>query len=562
MVTHTPFFLRDAATLDAIDAISAADDIVVYCGAGVSIDRTGLSWPMMIDGVFNEAKNRDRRNRERDHKTLELILNGIKDQPQRASIISQFFTEGRHLSARDFLTPKLQQVLYEDNGWSEGLLLRHLVRLAINGVLRVHSLTILTTNYDTYIEEEFDGVYERLVRTIAEVGGSQSVPGLEVCVADNDPLSTAWHSRITHEPHRTDAKVRLVYLHGRVPRAGGASEGTIVFDERSYSDTRAAVADHITETIRGRALLVLGASLTDGPLIEALGRTAQGAEGRFALVRPDLPQLDPSPVTEYTSHGAKHHVTEEDAKRILAYRGQHLGVKVLHPLGHSQTAQFVHELGIAIRLHRSTKKQYRAAKTDFSYERRLQRWANDWGSNHRAPGDAHQYLADALKNQIVTRIPEKDGENASLRLEVWVRMRPGTANRTLTLFANSTGPFLIEDHLLRREEISSTSTNASVCTLLMGKPQVNTLSDLRGEVPRPTRWTTFLSIPIYLHVRREISKRTFSGIVPTGVVTLCGQGESRLAERIEEDMTLEQIDDLKAAMIDAGRDLLRPLNWL
>lgn len=561
MAKHTPFFLRDGATLDAIDTISAADDIVVYCGAGVSIDRTGLSWPMMIDGVFKEAKNRDRPHRERDHKALGLILNDIQDEPQRASIISEFFTEGRPVSARDFLTPKLQQLLYEDNGWSEGLLLRHLVRLAINGVLRVQSLTILTTNYDTYIEEEFEELYTRLLRSVDETGGSQSVPGLEICVPDDDPTTSAWHSRVAFEPHRTDATVRLVYLHGRVPRAGSASEGTIVFDERSYAHTRAAVADEITRAIKARALLVLGASLTDGPLIEALGRTAPGAKGRFALVRPELPSLDPGPATEYTSHGVKHHVTEEDAKRILAYRGRHLGIKVLHPLSHSQTAQFVHELGIAVRLHRSTSRQYRAAKTAFSYERRLHRWSTDWGSNHRAPDDAHRYLADALRNRIAPTIPEKDGENESLRLEVWVRMNPGTSNRCLTLFANSTGPFLVEDHLLRREEISSTSTNASVRTLLLGKPKINTLSDLRGEAPRLTRWTAFLSIPIYLHVRREISKRTFSGIVPTGVVTLGGQGQSRLAERIDEDMTLEQIEELKAALIDAGRDLLRPLNW-
>jgi hypothetical protein len=512
----------------------------------------------MIDGVFAEAKRHGLKNRDRDHKAMQLLLEFIPEQEQRASIVTQYFmSEKGAVDADDFLTEKLRPVLYEDNGWSQGLLLTNVVRLAIRAALLMKSVTIITTNYDTYIEDEFIEIYDEVVRRSAEQGGGHLIPGLERMVSPRLPSSDAWKTKRVREPQHTSAMVKVVYVHGRVSKTE-ATEGTIAFDERSYARGHDAVVALLSDHISSRPLLLLGASLTDGPLVTALARTASDAKHpRFALLRPSLPDTSRLDLT-YTSGGKNGKLEEDDLQRILAVRGEHLGVQVLHPLSHSQTAQFVHELGIALRLQQRKARPMKYKNSDATYERRLQRWAELWQADHLSATDAYKSLSIALRDSVAPTLPSHIGDNDALRLEIWARMWPGSGRRALTLFANSVGPFLVDETLLRTEEVSTNSSNASVRTFLQGRPMLHTLSQLRGDPPRPSRWASFFSVPIYVQVEATKAGPGVSGRIPVGVITLAGLDTARLSERVSEHMTLPDIEKLKGALLKEGRRILKP----
>ncbi|WP_082369407.1 SIR2 family protein [Arthrobacter sp. ERGS1:01] len=410
MTGHIQFFLRSEAVLGALTSLSSADDLVFYCGAGVSIDRTGLSWSQLLSELFKESKDHGRKNRERDHKAIDFLLKNLKDEEQRASILTEYFTENGATDTNEYLTSKLQQILYEENGWSEGNLLSNLVRLAIVAAMYKKSVTILTTNYDVYIEEEFIRVCKEMSDKANQAGVTVRYPGLERLISPKLPSNSTWTPRKIQDAVKTKSIVRIVYLHGRVGRPGTATEGTVVLDENSYSISRNTITDKIKEYIDGKSLLVAGASLTDGPLVEALALTKTKdatKQNRFALVHPTT-TLDPLNYDcNFSIKDAIERITQDDVDRLLGYRGKHLGIHILHPMSHSQTAQFIEELNLALVLHgRRTNREYRD-NIGISYEQRLFQWQTEWETNRPNPEEAHQILQDALKIKFRKFCPKR-----------------------------------------------------------------------------------------------------------------------------------------------------------
>ncbi|MWV49395.1 hypothetical protein GRS96_08925 [Rathayibacter sp. VKM Ac-2803] len=549
------FFLREKATLDALDALSSADELVLYCGAGVSIDRTGLSWTRLLQQVFEEAARHGRPHRERQLKAIDFLLSHLSEEEQRASVITEYFTEGKPEVANDLLTSILQRVLYEDNGWSEGSLLANLARLALVASQRLRKVTVITTNYDVYLEEEFSTA----VKEIAARGGDE-IPGLERLVSPEQPSDDEWTVQEMIAPIGTEAMVRIVYLHGRVARPGQPTEGTIVLDEFSYARSHAAVTRVLREYLTDSAMLAAGASVTDAPLVQALAltKTADSITRRFALI-PSAAALDPSTYnTGYVAvGGVEKELTQKDVDEMVGGRGAHLGIHLLHPLSHAQTAQFVKELDLAIRLHRSpSTRRYRDVSTGISYEARLASWIDEWGTNSPTPHAAYETLVRALHDDISVILGGTAVENQSLRLETWVRINPTARNRTLTLYANSTGP-LHDQHILRREEVRADAPNASISTFLQGRPQLLALDELGLRENDASRWKTFFCVPLSLLIERAVDGAPYAASVPTGVITLAGLEDAHLMDRFH-GLSLDDIDRLKEAMTAAGTQVLRP----
>ncbi|MDT0116629.1 SIR2 family protein [Microbacterium sp. PRF11] len=555
------FFLRSAGTLAALHELSSADSLVLYCGAGVTINRTGMSWPALLKQVFRAAASNGRSYREKDHAAIELILDALPDEEQRASILTEYFTEGRPEEANRLLTPRLQSALYKDTGWSEGQLLANIARLALVASVRLSgSVTILTTNYDVYLEEAFAEAADELLR---ERGDEEvKVAGLERQVAPEQPSTEPWPVHPMRDPVATDAVVRIVYLHGRVPRPGGPTEGTVVLDEFSYARSHAAVTQMLQTHLEDAHVLMLGASVTDAPLIQSLVLTkdADSSRRRFALVRSALPLGAPLPPQVYIdAFGEAHTLEQSDVDAILAHRAKHIGVTQLHPISHAQTAQFVEELELSIRLQRSVPPPatlYADAATDISYERRLRAWANEWSTTCPTPEDAYSTLADSLEERISVLLGGTTDQNDALRLELWVRINPRTTNRTLTLYANSTGP-LLAPGTRRQAVIREPSTNASVRAFLQGRPLLQQLSDLGLGSSESTRWKTFLSIPLSVVVEKEVDGQPFAASVPCGVITLAGLRKADLFERFHA-LPLADIETLMETMTATGTQVLRP----
>lgn len=555
MPDHYPFFLRETATLDALDSLSSADDLVLYCGAGVSIDRTGVSWSKLLRQVFDEAARHGRTHRERQHKAIDFLLSHLSEEEQRASVLTEYFTEGKPQNANALLTSILQRVLYEDNGWSEGSLLANIARLAVVASQRLRSVTIITTNYDIYLEEEFAAA----VRDIA-AGGGDEIPGLERLVSPEQPSNDEWTVERIIDPDGTDAVVRIVYLHGRVDRPGHATEGTIVLDEFSYARSHAAVTRVLREYLSDSAVLAVGASVTDAPLIQALALTKSNdsSKRRFALIHPTVMLYGSTyDIGFKDGAGAAQQLVQKDVDELLAYRGRQLGITQLNPLSHAQTAQFVMELSLAIRLHRSPSiRRYRERSTGINYEARLRAWVTEWSANSPTPDSAYRTLVDALRDDIAVILGGTPEENEALRLETWVRINPSTHNRTLTLFANSTGP-LEDQHLLRREQIHGDSPNASIRTFLQGRPMLHALSSLGLSDVNASRWKTFFCVPLSLLIKHDVDGVPFTASIPAGVITLAGLEPAHLTERFHA-LSLDEIERLKEAMAGAGTRVLRP----
>lgn len=555
MSNHYPFFLRETATLDALDALSSADDLVLYCGAGVSIDRTGLSWTRMLREIFEEASRHGRPHRERQHKAIDFLLSNLSEEEQRASVLTEYFTEGKPENANGLLTGILQRILYEDNGWSEGYLLDNLARLAVVASQRLRSVTIITTNYDVYLEEAF-------ASAVAEISARRGdeIPGLERMVSPEQPSEDDWSVKSMMDPVGTEAIVRIVYLHGRVARQGNPTEGTIVLDEFSYARSHASVTRVLRDYLSDRAVLAVGASITDGPLIQALALTKTGDSNkrRFGLVRPAATiSASSGDVSYLNGAGVSRVLSQQDVNELIGHRGAQLGIHLLHPLSHAQTAQFVKELDLAIRLHRGpSAHRYRDSTTGINYESRLASWNAEWGTNAPTPRAAYETLSNTLRDDIAVILGGTAGENQAMRLEVWVRINPSTQNRTLTLYANSTGP-LEDQHVLRKAEVRTNASNASVQTFLQGRPLLLALEELGPQGDNTSRWKTFFSVPLSVLIEQDVDGAPYTASVPTGVITLAGLEESRLEERFHA-LTLEDIERLKDAMIASGTRILRP----
>ena len=90
-----------------------------------------------------------------------------------ASILAEYLLRrhGDIKKARQSLTWLLQQALYKNSGWQAGALVANIVRLACRFAQLGKPVAIVTSNYDTYVEEEFI----RYVRHI-ESQGAQDIP--------------------------------------------------------------------------------------------------------------------------------------------------------------------------------------------------------------------------------------------------------------------------------------------------------------------------------------------------------------------------------------------------
>ena len=118
---ETAFFHLDE-TKKAIVKLASCDRLVIYCGAGVTIDRTGLAWGDLLVQLF---ETQDRSKSPRDPTVEELAILRKELTPlQLASVLAER-TQEHHATEKEgraSLIPKLQQALYKGSGWQCGAL--------------------------------------------------------------------------------------------------------------------------------------------------------------------------------------------------------------------------------------------------------------------------------------------------------------------------------------------------------------------------------------------------------------------------------------------------------
>lgn len=521
-------FLRERVVSQVVDTLTGAESVTIYCGAGVSINRTGLTWSGLIKRLASYFYAEHERNRLAPprHEEVEHLLDALG--PQATATIMH----GMHvdIAGRDWLDlqrkigARLAQDLYSGNSWEEGRLARNIIDLAQALALRGKRVSILTTNYDTFLEERW-GDDQRIL--------SERAPKLVIYtldVAGNYPLLEV-QEKERLPGGRDDVSVELTYLHGRVSPSASLSNSALVISEYDYAKYRSSIEDYLKNRFEtDHALLIVGSSLSDTPLVDTLIRTAPLARNRPLKVETEGGIEDVMIAKEVWSRiclmpaesfsfSNQYDIDHQRYIRYLQARAQTLGVSLYIADFKFQIAQLVEEATLSL-FAQDEGVDYRPIR----YGCRLTSWWDQWSSSEfaQAPGKLQEELSGLLNIalEFVDEQGERHESGEQFKLELWVREGPAS-RRELVLWATSQAA-LIDRSFLNSQEIERSSKISSVMALTEGRVIHKDISEIRGENPGGIvrRWNSYLSVPIY--IRSELNSR-----LPVGVLTIASSAPAK-----------------------------------
>ena len=564
------FLFESEPFKELVTSLNNCQNVNIYCGAGVSIDRTGASWESMINEIYKRAMAQNEIGTDELRDAVSDVIATLQDKRENnqvASVFCQFFShidEDEYLSegelamnTNNFIVPIIKDVLYKE-GWSEGYLLRNVVLLSIFLSAIGKQVTLLTTNYDVYIEKKF--LQLRKAWETYQPDQIKSLPKMKVRYIK--PKLTGKKSfqvkkvSTINQPGEM-GEIELIYLHGRVPPGDMDPDrkdlgkkpfsGIVVLDEVSYAHTRESTVGCLHNYFgkKNSTTLIVGASVTDTPLIDSLVSTRhktlkilnngkkQEIRNKFAISNPrvgdNLRSVNSGPQAESLSKGGVD--MEEQVKRAYQYRASRLGIRYLYPIAHFQTAQLMEEVIVALSLSDVNKYE----QSELSHANRMRQWRKHFLKSKYSSVDAHGVLDDLVKAFLDALPSYLKIDPSSIRAEIWLRLEE--EERVLTLFSTSVGPLESPD-LRRRETLSNSSTSiSSVKAYLYGKPIVQDHHDLGGD-KNSTRWQSFISVPIFLNISSNIEGSDRLLTTRPGVVTVCGLASADLKKnfsRLDSD---------------------------
>lgn len=506
---ETPFF-HEEDNKHLIERLASLRNLLIYAGAGVTINQTGLDWRGLMRSIQADGDETD--------KALRSQFLDIYGERAIGSILEEKF-RGRGDDWRSRLTQELQRVLYREGGWAEGRLALTIGRLASTWAqLEDHSVCVVTTNYEDYLEQAIR----------------------DVC-ASKGPAGRAIPVNVLPDPRgRISLKrgaVNLLYLHGFLPHEGAEhtserrpSLGPPVVSESDYHGRISKTVRRLVSLFRNHSLLIVGCGMGDEPLLRALVEThsdqvaekragdrskseIRDAEGNVAEQgsgqRYDRYAVLPIQAREW-NYASREEL--EGLRRYFNLRLQHLGLEPVYPDFYFQVSQLLEEIELASRRHR-----YSARNSTISYGRRLRTWWNEWSSKHLGDDwvgyQTSHHVALQAELAILRRQDFLWARNSEvLKLELWLRWEPDES-RKLRLWASSM--CLFDDLAAMREgELSTMSEYVSVQVFCGGSPR---RVPHRSDGPHPKgRWGVYLASPIWVP-DREGSE------LPVGMITLASQ---------------------------------------
>ena len=489
-----PFF-QDSQTKNFIDLIANQHDLGLYVGAGVTISRTGLSWPGLIQALIpSELKTIFRR----------ASLTEVYGNNEAATVVVEMYKQVYGTtdagSAGIRLRNALRTLLYRNGSVLAGQLTEQVSRLLAARNARQRTSSVLTTNFDNHLDLSLDA--------ICRVAGSG--PQLSLLEDLPRPLRIRRWSRaaLTADVESDLPKLKLptrdaidfIYLHGYVsdsedpavsfenhgdaPAASGLYKDLPdlkpVLAEDEYATSAVDTGRILKYAFEHQPTLMLGSSLDDPPLMRALLESRTSKHPRWAV----LPLQGAKP--EITSDASR----LEEYKRYQRLRLEHFNVMPIFPHYFSQVGQLVQEIALATQLPPGA---YPRNDFEQDYGGRLTTWWNAWErrnliveSSSESQLAHHMKLQAALENLRAGGLAPGSGEH--YKLELWLRWNPSSSSRQLRLWASSIGTFT-EIALMRVGDIDSVSPFAAIRNFCYGGPQ-------SSESSQDGRWRTYLSLPI------------------------------------------------------------------
>lgn len=596
------FLFESESFKNLLTSLNNCKNVNIYCGAGVSIDRTGVSWESLVNEIFQRGMVQKKIGTDELRNAISSVVSALqneKENNQVASLFCQFFSHidgdgfiGERKLAKytnKFVVPILKEVLYEE-GWSEGYLLRNVVRLSILLSALDKNVTLLTTNYDVYIEKKFLQILA-MFKTQNSAGAKNS-PKVEVkYVLPKQKGKRSYKLKRAGCINRDseEGTIELIYLHGRVPPGDMDPDrkdlgkkpfsGIVVLDEASYAYTRESTIECLQDYF-GRVnstTLIVGASITDTPLIDSLVSTRhlplekskRNKDKKDTRTKKQKTRKINNKFAVISNQGSFHGIhsasgdveataslsfdTEADEliKQAYQYRASRLGIRYLYPIAHFQTAQLMEELMISAVLSENDKDINKYWSSQHNYSRRIRLWRDKFDDSARQSTRAHIILESLVKDFLNHLPTYAKIDSTSIRAEIWLSLEE--KEETLTLFSTSEGSS--NPPGLRKKEMLSSSLTSSVKAYLYGKPIIQDHSDLRSDKDS-TRWQSFLSVPIFLNVEYNINGVGRLLTIRPGVVTICGLQEADLKKNFSQ-LSNERKEKILQTIIKHGQKICK-----
>jgi hypothetical protein len=397
---------------------------------------------------------------------------------------------------RERVVDRLRVLLYGPADWRSGRLvdeLADLFTLMFNNGARPLAVT---PNYDDYLHQAIaDRVSSLVVRSALE--RSDGKPGDHF---REDSIALDWDLDETIRG-LVDPAPTIMQLHGYIPRVGDSDIPLLlpVIDELDYirsEPTTFAVLKAMLQ--RGPALLI-GTSLQDRPLLQALAETKDLAEEkhypRYLVVATGI------------AHGADM-ARQQRIRRHSIERFEGFGVRPVYVDHYAQVAQFIAEVRYLARYFQQDYEAHELAKSAVSsgqeiadlnvtlpesYGSRLVRWAESWKQHANRADGQEKILAvlDALQDVVRQTLDLSASE--VLKTEFWIRDDPA-GFRGVRLWA-STVSIHFQPESVRRAKFEANSEIAAVRAFLEGRPVIMAIP--REEKPHQ-RWRTYFAIPVTL----------------------------------------------------------------
>lgn len=554
----------------ALNELIGAEGVLIYCGAGLSYPLTGLTWNHLILDMFENLRSELENNiveftesADAYDKVKERLSASSSTPRENATVVATYIESlakasycqldyydkladliGQSIYRR---LAKIQGLLTEGHRHTGSLLFEHVISLVIYLLLKGTKVRIVTTNYDTYLEETL-----RSVMTIMSNDRTNEY-SVKVCGSERYPNFSRLNS----------ATVPLVYLHGRIVRnlESRVSDREnipfkqLVFSEKEYYNHQyttakimAAVAKEIDCT------LIIGSSLNDPPLLEWLynnsiidasstasdmgknGAKQRGERSTSVLVVQAIEQ------DRYTSEP----LTDEDRISIAQMtrtRYKTLGVNYFIPV------RCFADLSYLIRdaiIEMSSSAGSISGISATHHE--LMTWAINASASlddrarvrkiHDQLFENVEIVQNLISELILNRFVETRHKFPLIvRLEYWVRgVSPHRGDpEYLVKVVDSAGVFL--DHRIRRSESffrRCPSRSAALRSIQFDTSELTTLNKL-GQYDHASRWQAFYAAP----VRSQVGSSGLSLPVTTGALVAAIQLEESEHRFISRKMRIE-----------------------
>lgn len=474
------------------------DSLIIYCGAGVTIDRTGVSWNTLVTEVARQTLRSydERSNTNFDEECAKFFRSEDFSAEQKATVA----TAG---ADQDVTAKVIADTLYSRSGYRQGRLLDKITQLAVTLAFFGKKIYLVTTNYDTYIEESVHHAVSKFPDTL------QCEFRVATCSLKSGDSQADWAQLIrssSNEGSRV-AEITIFYVHGRINKDGELS-GSLVFSESEYEESHNRTVPLLCELFRQGTTVIVGSSLVDTPLVRSL----------LQLRREQQESSSNGAVAGFNRYAVMPCITSSGSS-FLTLQLMRAGELGLHPIFFEYYDQISDLFSNLISFALKSDLPSGLMPSDFALEKWMDVAKNNF--SREISMLAYDYSATLVRDFFNKYFPRDE----LLKIEFWFLERSETSptGKALTVWSNSAGPVYTKG--LRRTEpvtVDNARRVASVSCFTTGAPNLIGVQSLdiaafdafRRENSKPTRWRSFFSVPISLWFDE------FRVQVTVGVVTL------------------------------------------